>query len=216
MGDAEMRPDGTKKAYWIAGCALLLAALAVSMRLGSAEMSFDEFLLGLFRRKGHESASFIIWTLRFPRALASVVAGVGLSVSGLALQNVTGNDLAGPNIIGVNAGAGFFVILGMYFAPQMYAPSPYLAFLGALTASAVIMAIGGAVRYQKATVILAGVAVTALLNAGISLIARIDTDVLSKYNDFSVGGFSSGRISRLYAPSVLIFLSFLSLFFSDN
>lgn len=188
---------------------LLLLAVVLSVRLGSVSFTLKEFMSGLFGREGYEKIHFVLWNLRIPRTLAAICAGVGLSVSGLALQNITGNELAGPNIIGVNAGAGFFVITGMYFLPEKTALLPVTAFAGAFFATALILLIGGVFLKEKSAVILAGVAVTALLNAGISLISRLDTDLISIYNDFAVGGLSGSNAENLVVPAIMIAVSFI-------
>ena len=100
-------------------------------------------------------------------------------------------DLASPSIIGVNAGAGFAVILLLSFFPHAAAGLPPAAFLGAFLTTLLIMAIAGRMDASKATVILAGIAVQALLNAGISFLSLLDTDVLVSYSYFSVGGLSN-------------------------
>lgn len=112
-------------------CLLLLAVLLLSLRFGSAAMDWTSFWGGLLRREGFETQSLILYSLRLPRLLQGVLAGVGLSVSGVLLQSVTGNDLASPSIIGVNAGAGFAVILLLSFFPGAAALLPPAAFLGA-------------------------------------------------------------------------------------
>ncbi len=196
-----------KYLLYFLGALLLFISACLSVRLGSETLSWREFFMGLIGKKGFERITFVLWNLRFPRMLAAVVAGVGLSVSGLALQNLTGNELAGPNIIGVNAGAGFFVILGMYFMPGFAKVLPLLAFLGAFLATLFILLLSFSQKNGKNAVILAGVAVTALLNAGISLISRLDTDLLTLYNDFSVGGISEIEAKSLILPSIMIVLS---------
>ena len=104
-----------KSAYGKIGLVLILLFLSLlSLRFGSAEMTDGEFFGGLFNRQGYETEGIILLTLRLPRILAAIIAGAGLSVSGVILQSVTGNELASPNIIGVNAGAGFFVILMLF------------------------------------------------------------------------------------------------------
>lgn len=104
-----------KSAYGKIGLVLILLFLSLlSLRFGSAEMTDAEFFGGLFNRQGYETEGIILLTLRLPRILAAIIAGAGLSVSGVILQSVTGNELASPNIIGVNAGAGFFVILMLF------------------------------------------------------------------------------------------------------
>ena len=190
-------------------CAAVILAIVFSMRLGSSDLSLKEFFSGFMKKEGYEKISFILWNLRFPRTLSGILAGIGLSVSGLALQNITGNDLAGPNIIGVNAGAGFFVIMGMYFFSPSIHVLPVFAFFGAFMATVVIVLIGGAVYEKRSAIILAGVAVTALLNAGISLISLLDTDILSAYNDFSVGGLAHSDAGELAVPAVMICVSVL-------
>lgn len=201
----------------LTGWAVLNFALILSLRTGSASLSFREFAMGLVGMEGYEKITFVLLNLRLPRAIASVLSGVGLSVSGLALQNITGNDLAGPNIVGVNAGAGFFVIAGMYFLPGNSEVLPYLAFIGAFLSTMLILLISGALHHGKSTIILSGIAVTALLNAGISLISRLDTDLLSLYNDYSVGGLGGCEIKRLIVPAIMIFLALMiTLFFSKD
>ena len=63
--------------------------------------------------------------------LAALLAGIGLSVSGVLLQGVTDNGLASPNIIGVNSGAGFLTILTLSCFPHAVFALPFAAFFGA-------------------------------------------------------------------------------------
>lgn len=189
-------------------CLLLLAVLLLSLRFGSAAMDWTSFWGGLLRREGFETQSLILYSLRLPRLLQGVLAGVGLSVSGVLLQSVTGNDLASPSIIGVNAGAGFAVILLLSFFPGAAALLPPAAFLGAFLTTLLIMAIAGRADASKATVILAGIAVQALLNAGISFLSLLDADVLISYSYFSAGGLSNTDIRLLWLPGAIILLGF--------
>ena len=187
---------------------LLMAALSlVAVSVGSAGYSLGEILRAVF--SGEESTiKVIIFNLRLPRLLQGVLAGVGLSVSGVLLQSVTGNDLASPSIIGVNAGAGFAVILLLSFFPGAAALLPPAAFLGAFLTTLLIMAIAGRADASKATVILAGIAVQALLNAGISFLSLLDADVLVSYSYFSAGGLSNTDIRLLWLPGAIILLGF--------
>ena len=119
------------KAGWLTLILLLLCVVLLSLRFGSAAMDGQAFWGGLLRQEGFETQSLILYSLRLPRLLQGILAGVGLSVSGVLLQSVTGNDLASPSIIGVNAGAGFAVILLLSFFPHAAAGLPPAAFLGA-------------------------------------------------------------------------------------
>ena len=77
--------------------------------------------------------------VRLPRIIASILAGVGLSVSGLIIQSITDNSLASPNIIGVNSGAGLFVILLLFLLPNMYYLTPFASFIGAFLTTFIII-----------------------------------------------------------------------------
>ena len=57
--------------------------------------------------------SRIFWDLRVPRVAAALLAGIALSVSGLSLQTVFQNPLAGPFVLGISSGASFAVALSM-------------------------------------------------------------------------------------------------------
>ena len=199
-----------KSAYGKIGLMLILAfTVVISVRFGSAQMSWWEFFAAVFKQQGSETYSTIIYNVRLPRVLAALLAGVGLSVSGVLLQAVTLNSLASPNIIGVNAGAGLWVIMAMFFLPSAIYLRPFFAFFGAFVTTMVIIAVASRVGTSKSTVILAGIAVTALLNAGISFMSYFDSDLLSGYNYFSVGGVSGVSMDELYIPCLIIAVSFL-------
>jgi len=203
----------TKKAIQKAGgvALLLLLLFGVSLaalRLGSAALSPTAFWSGLLGKEGFQTETLILYQLRLPRILGGILAGVGLSVSGVLLQGITGNDLAGPNIIGINAGAGFAAMLTLYFWAERLLLLPLGAFCGAFLATLLIIGIAGRVSRSRATVILVGVAVTALLNAGISLLSLLDPDVLATYNHFSIGGLSGVRLESLGIPAAVILAAF--------
>ncbi len=182
---------------------VLLSAIA-GLGFGSAGLGFDELFGGLFQRIGYEQETTIIYAVRLPRVLAGLIAGVGLSVSGVLLQTVTNNALASPNIIGVNAGAGFAVILFLFFFPMSYAMLPFAAFFGAFLTTLLILAVSHRMNSSKMTVILAGIAFTAILNAGISFFSLLDPDVFTSYRYFSVGGFSGVGLTETGIPAVMV------------
>lgn len=186
---------------------LLCAVCCLSLRVGSVFLSGREFWGGLLGTDGFSTESLILYGIRLPRLFGALIAGSGLSLSGLLLQKVTGNALAGPNIIGVNAGAGFGVMLTLFFAPTLVLLLPITAFGGAFLATLLI--VGLAYHRSKSTVILAGVSISALLNAGISFFSLLDPDVLASYNHFSIGGLSGVQTKELLLPALLIGICFL-------
>ena len=184
--------------------AIFLLSLLLSVRLGSTSLSTAEFFGGLLRLEGYETEIIIIHTLRLPRALGAILCGVGLSISGVLLQGVTDNHLASPNIIGVNAGAGFTTVIFLTLCPTLSLLSPFIAFIGGFLATLLIISLSSRRAFSKSTVLLAGIALNALLNAGISFITLLDTDILSSYNAFSVGGINGVSIKSLLFPAIII------------
>ena len=193
-------------AVFLLAAAAMLCAAVVALWFGSAELRLSEVFAGLFS-DGDAKLSVIIRHIRLPRMLAAFLAGIGLSVSGVLLQAVTDNGLASPNIIGVNSGAGFLTILTLFCFPHAFYALPFAAFFGAFAATLLIVWTANRIGSSKMTIILAGMALTAILNAGISFISLLDTDVVAVYNYFSVGGLSGVTAKSLIIPAALIFLS---------
>lgn len=185
-------------------CLLYGAAALLALGVGSSAMSMEAFFGGLAGQEGYATEALILYHIRLPRMLGALLAGGGLALSGLLLQKITANDLAGPNIIGVNAGAGFGAVLMLFFAPLWVRWLPLAAFCGAFLTTLLILWIAGRIDQSKVTVVLAGVAFSALLNAGISLFSLLDTDVLASYNAFSVGGLAGVTLKELALPALLI------------
>lgn len=188
--------------------ATLLVAL-LGLRYGSTPLSFGQVWDGLLRQDPESTASQILWVVRLPHVAACLLAGAALAISGVLLQTATGNPLAGPNIIGVNAGAGFAMVLGMCFAPMAYALFPLFSFAGAFACSLLIVWISNKAGGSRVTIVLAGVAISTLFSAGISMLKLIYPDLAVSYSYFSVGGVSGVTFDVLLIPAVMIALVLL-------
>lgn len=182
----------------------LLLSLLLSLRFGSTYLQTGAFFGALLRRAGYEGGTLILYAIRLPRALGALLAGAGLALSGTLLQRVTDNPLAAPNILGINAGAGFFVILSLALFPTAFALRPLFAFFGALLCALLILTLSGRVGLGKTAVVLCGVALSALFSAGISFFSVLDSDVLAAYNDFSIGGLRGLTMRVLIAPAAVV------------
>lgn len=190
---------------------LLITVSLFALRFGSVSLSSRTFFSALFMKQGFESEIIILYLIRLPRLLAALLSGAGLSLSGVLLQNLTDNALASPNTVGVNAGAGLGAILSMSvffsYTPLARASlSSFFAFITAFLTTLFVLFLAYKTGASKSGVILAGVAVTAALNAIISVITLIDSDVLLSYNSFSIGSFSGVKYAQLVFPCIVIFL----------
>lgn len=132
----------------------------------------------------------IIWNVRLPRTLIAGLVGICLSLSGAILQGVLRNPLAAPNIIGVSAGAGFMAYLILIVFPDYYNLVPVGAFIGALLATMMIYLLAWRQGAHPMRLVLAGVAISAVLNAGINGLMIFFPDRLAGIVGFMVGGLS--------------------------
>lgn len=187
---------------------LLLAVALFGILLGSAKFSFADSILAIFGIDNGNNSLLIVRTLRLPRVIGGIFAGAALAVAGLLLQSATGNDLAAPNVVGINSGAGLFVMIILCFFPRLSALLPFAAFVGAAIAALFVLGLArGAGRGNSRTaVVLAGVAVGALFGAGISFLSLIFPDALASYTAFSVGGLSGVYFEDIALPVLIISL----------
>lgn len=140
----------------------------------------------------------IVWNIRLPRTLVAGLVGMNLALSGALLQGVMRNPLADPHIIGVSSGAGLFGIAILILFPHMSGLLTPVAFLGAAGAAAIIYLLAWKQGIQPVRIVLAGVAVSAFLGAGISGLLTFYSDRVNGALVFLVGGLAGKSWPQLY------------------
>lgn len=186
--------------------AILALAILLSLMFGSTRLSLEEVLRAAQAGDMTSPDLRIFLYARLPRTLGGILCGCGLAVSGAVLQVVLNNSLAGPNVIGVNAGAGFASLLVMALFPWSAALLPAAAFLGALACTLLIYGVARCTGASRMTIVLAGVAVGSIVNAASSCLKILFPDILAAYNSFSVGTLSGITMTevRAAAPYLLV------------
>lgn len=174
---------------------VLLAVIVASLCLGSAGLSLTELYEGL--RDPSSPAYRILAYARLPRMLGGLLAGASLAVSGALLQNVLNNSLAGPNIIGVNAGAGLGALLVMAISPMAFKLMPFAAFAGALAAALFIYAVASVTGASRTTLVLAGVAISSVINAASACIKTFFPELAIAYTTFSIGSLANISLAQV-------------------
>ncbi|MDX6742420.1 iron ABC transporter permease [Actinocorallia sp. A-T 12471] len=161
----------------LAGLVLVLpVSLVAAVGLGPVAIPFGD----VARVIGHHYAPFlvaegptgpaavIVLDLRLPRVILGAAVGAGLAAVGAVLQAVLRNPLADPYLLGASSGASFgaVCVLIVGFAPLGVLSLPVAAFAGAIGAFTLVMLLaGGSGRLAPTRLILAGVAVSALMEA---------------------------------------------------
>lgn len=122
-------------------CALLFLVAIISMNVGKMNLSTFE-VLQVLADKGTDQQRLIVFELRLPRIVLSILVGVGMSISGCVMQSLLKNDLANPGTLGISSGSGLFVLLyiTIFAANGLISPFllPLLAFVGGITAALLI------------------------------------------------------------------------------
>ena len=113
----------------------------------------------------------VLWNVRLPRVAAAVIVGAALAAAGATYQGLFRNPLVSPDLLGVSVGASLGAVLGIFLSLPVLAIQ-LVAFAGGLAAVFVVLSVGAVVRERDPvlTLVLTGIAIQALIGAGISLI----------------------------------------------
>ena len=157
---------------------VLLILFVITLTAMVMNLSFGEYptpplavvktVLGI--DTGNPDYAFVINTLRLPRTLTACLVGMALAISGAIMQGITRNPLAGPGIIGINAGASLAAVSLIVVLPSLPAGVlPVAAFGGALMASLLIYFLAWDKGTHPVRLILIGIGIAAVASAFTSL-----------------------------------------------
>lgn len=189
-GQKQERSFLTRSMFFLVFAILAVTGGIVSVMLGSVEIPVQEIWSAL-TGGGAGTHGQILMNIRLPRTLVAALVGINLALSGAILQAVMKNPLADPHIIGISSGAGLMGILVMLLLPEYaYLVTP-AAFVGAMGAAILIYILAWKNGIRPIRIILAGVAVSAFLGAGISALMILYSDRVHSALMWMVGGLSA-------------------------
>jgi iron complex transport system permease protein len=153
--------------------ALVVILFFASLLTGPAGFGPGESLRALVSGEG-DAVTLVMREIRLPRAILAVLVGVSLGMSGAALQGYLRNPLAEPGLIGVSGSAALGAVIALQtgIAASFALALPFAALTGALVATLMILALAGP-RGGSLTLILAGIAISALASALLSLVLNL-------------------------------------------
>ncbi|MGW7516132.1 FecCD family ABC transporter permease [Streptomyces sp. NPDC054796] len=184
-----------------AAAVVLLLAVAASLALGAQSLPPRTVLDALLHHDPSDKDHLIVAELRVPRTVAGLLVGVALGLAGTVMQGVARNPLADPGLLGVNAGAALFVVLGIHVV-GVSALTGYVwfGFAGALVAAVLVYGVSAMGR-EGATPVklaLAGAATTAAFGSVTTVVLLSDTDVFEQYRFWQVGALSGREADLLW------------------
>ncbi|MGH3994939.1 MAG: FecCD family ABC transporter permease [Pseudonocardiaceae bacterium] len=199
----------TRRLLVVTGLLGLLTVVGLaSLAVGAKPIPVAAVWDALWSPTGTEN-DIIVRALRIPRTLLGILVGIALGVAGALMQGHTRNPLADPGLLGVNAGAAFLVVVGIYvFGMTSLFGYVWFAFAGAFAASVLVFVLGSLGRGgpTPVTLALAGVALAALLQALTSALVLSDVQTLDAYRFWAVGAIA-GRdtaIAGQVAPFLVV------------
>jgi iron complex transport system permease protein len=205
----------------VAGAVVLVVALVAGTVVGPAGPTWWRVPLALLDRLPFvtidagitEREWDIVWQIRAPRVVLAALVGAMLSMAGASYQGVFRNPLVDPYLLGVAAGAGLGATVVFVANPSVLAdlpidPVPLAAFIGGTVAVLLTYLVGTAFGSQRSatTLVLAGVAVTALATAVQTFVLQRNTDVVRQVYSWILGRLSSATWADvlLIAPYVIV------------
>ncbi len=184
---------------------LLFLLFAANLFFGSIDIPFGEVLTIISGADAQRDVwRVVVLDTRLPQALTALLAGASISVAGLLLQTLFRNSLAGPEVLGVNSGAGLGVALVMLVAggAPAFGLGGYLAllggaFAGALFVTMVILLLATLLR-NNMFLLIAGVAVSYLTSSAITLLNYFSTaEGVHSYVVWGMGSFAGVTMQQM-------------------
>lgn len=191
----------------------LVISVLLSISLGATTITVREIMTALFVER--EGLTYnIIKNIRMPRTFVGMLVGICLGLAGAILQGVMRNSLASPNIIGVSSGAGLAATICIVLIPQYAYFTPIAAFFGAFITTILIYLLSYKNGIRPLRMVLAGVAVSSLVNALINLILIFFPERVQDTLGFTIGTLNMTLWSdfRVLLPYAVIGLVLCFLF----
>lgn len=180
-----------RRALPLAGLAILLVLIVLaSLALGARDIAPATVLQAIFAPDTSVTDHVVVLELRVPRTVLGILAGAAFGLAGALIQGITRNPLADPGLLGVNAGASLFVVVGItWFGAATAFGFIWFALAGAAAAAAAVYAVGSFGR-EGATPVklaLAGAALTAALTSLLTIFLLSDLETLDRFRFWTVG-----------------------------
>ncbi|WP_010529909.1 FecCD family ABC transporter permease [Lentibacillus jeotgali] len=191
---------------------VVLIVVLFFITLGTGVVSISP--LGVLKTiigQGTDRQELVLLDFRLPRIVLALLVGAGLAVSGAILQGVTQNELAEPGILGINTGAGFAVVLFIFFVQDSLNGTlsvfiiPLFALLGALVAAFLVYTLAWKNGVNPIRLVLVGIGI----NAGFSAALIILQLKMNPENFRQVTVWLSGDIWSASWPFVMSLLPWM-------
>lgn len=201
----------------VAGVVLLFLLFMLNVFCGAVDVPYVEVFKALAGESTNEMWRLIVVETRLPQAIVALLAGAAISVAGLILQTLFNNPLAGPEVLGINSGAGLGVALVMLLSHGAVLSGAFGgfvavllgAFIGALLVIALILSLSSMLK-NKLYLLIAGVSISYLVSSVISVLNYFATsEGVHSYMIWGMGSFGAVSMGQMlwFALPLLLLLA---------
>ncbi|WP_296144719.1 iron ABC transporter permease [uncultured Flavobacterium sp.] len=206
--------------YFIGLLLLLVICFLLNISLGSVNIPMEDIVSSLSGGQASKNSwEIILWNYRFPKAFVAILVGMGLSVSGLLMQTLFRNPLAGPDVLGLSSGASLgvaFVILGAGFVPpflsQFFLSSYGMVLASCLGSSLVLLAVLAVSQRIRDTmaILIVGLMFGSFTNAIIGVLTYFSSaEELQKFTFWSLGSLGNQSWTNILILTICCFIGLL-------
>lgn len=179
---------------------LLVCASVLALFSGQFDLSFDTYWNAAFAYNENIQGEFIAREFRFPRLIVAIISGSALSVSGLLMQTLFRNPLAGPYVLGVNSGASLMVALftmsGIPFFTQDIG-TVSSALIGGLASGLAILFLSSRVK-SGVSLLLVGLMIASFCSAIVSVLESLSSETgLKRFTMWTMGSIQHVSIDQI-------------------
>lgn len=205
------------KIFIVLLCFLLALSLLLNLSLGQVFIPFKEILKSIFMGGSNNSTwDYIILNFRIPKAITAVLVGIGLSISGLLMQTLFRNPLAGPYVLGLSSGSSLgvaFILLGSSFLPVsvngLFASNFSIVLASCMGSLVVLGFILMAIKKLRDTsmVLIVGLMFSSFSGAIINVLSYFsNAEQLQKYTFWSMGSIGNLTLSQLVILGICVLI----------
>lgn len=217
--------DSNKKKKYTAIFILLVFAvllfLVLNIVIGSVYVPLSEIVRIFTGKTGSDTFGNIVLKIRFPRAMAAIILGGALALSGYLLQTFFHNPIAGPFVLGISSGAKLVVALSMVFLLGSHGKISSIfmiiaAFVGAMISMGFVLLISKKLRHSS-MLIVSGIMIGYICSAITDLVVTFadDSDIVNLRN-WSMGSFSGITWSNIKVMTIVILVTSILVFFMSK
>ncbi len=212
---------GSRFSTYLVLCLTLAGVFILDLSTGSVNIPVKEMITIVVGGEPQKASwTTIFWLFRLPKAITAMLAGAGLAVSGLFMQTLFRNPLAGPSVLGINAGASLGVALIVLSAASTGTGADFLhglglvedvglvaaASVGAALVLLLILVFARKVR-SVMTLLIVGILFGYMTNAVVSVLIHFSiAERIHAYISWTFGSFAATtwRQLRVFIPVVLL------------